>query len=120
MVRSFVVFAEIVLLIIVLRTEFAQYLLSDMQLSISNWMEEVASIPDKKELAELKKTVMPQFEAMRPFQKDYINDLLTNKAKVRHFHQLYCENGDKNPYINGASLHFFCSQIQRTDLLKEG
>tara|TARA_B100002049_G_C15970086_1_gene328293 strand:- start:117 stop:479 length:363 start_codon:yes stop_codon:yes gene_type:complete len=119
MFRSLVIIAEIILLVIVLRTDFAQYLFADVQQSVSTWLEDIAKIPEQKALNELNKQVSPHFEAMRPFQKNYINDILTSKAKVRHFHSLYCAKDDKNPYIYGASLRFFCSQIERSSLLKD-
>lgn len=117
MYRSLVIVAEIIILVILLRSTFVQYLFSDVQLTLTNWLVEISQIPERAELNALKETVAPNFEAMRPFQKEYLDGVMSNKASLNHFYALYCMKGDKNPYIYGASLHYFCNAIQNTQLL---
>lgn len=117
MFRSFVVIAEIIVLTIVLRSSFVQYLFADAQNTVSNWLVAIAEIPDQAELAKLNERVTPNFTAMRPYQKDYLDGVMQSRSGVNHFYELYCIKGDKNPYISGASLRYFCTSIQQTQLL---
>lgn len=117
MYRWIVIISEITVLVMLLRSTFAQYLLSDVQLTVSGWIEEVATIPEKTELNRLNQAMTGQVETMRPFQQEYLSDVMRNKASIRHFHKYYCQNDDKNPFVNGASLHFFCTKIEDTELL---
>ena len=117
MFRSFVVIAEIIVLTIVLRSSFVQYLFADAQNTVSNWLIEIAEIPDRAELAKLNEQVAPNFQAMRPYQKDYLDGVMQSRTGVNQFYDLYCIKGDKNPYISGASLRYFCTSIQKTQLL---
>lgn len=117
MFRSFVVIAEIIVLSIVLRSSFVQYLFTDAQNTVSNWLVAIAEIPDKAELAKLNERVSPNFQAMRPYQKAYLDEVMQSRTGVNHFYDLYCMKGDKNPYISGASLRYFCTSIQQTQLL---
>ncbi|GGW80334.1 hypothetical protein GCM10007391_11550 [Alteromonas halophila] len=100
-----------------LQSTFAQYLLSDVQGKVSGWIEHVATIPEKVELRQVHEAMAGPMESMRPYQREYLNDVLKNKGSVRHFHKYYCKGDDKNPFVNGASLHYFCSQIEASELL---
>ncbi|MEW9798392.1 hypothetical protein [Alteromonas sp. CYL-A6] len=117
MYRWLIVSIEVVLLVTVLRAPFAQYLLGDIQDTVSGWIEEVATMPQKAELANLRNAMSGQMQAMRPFQRDYLNDVMQNSSSIVRFHSMYCVKGDKNPFITGASLRFFCSRIEETELL---
>lgn len=111
------IFTEIVVLVIVLQSSFVQYLFADAQRTVSDWLVALSEIPDQAELAKLSEQITPNFEAMRPYQKNYLHEVLESKSQVNHFYDLYCVRGDKNPYISGASLRYFCSSIQQTTLL---
>ncbi len=117
MYRWLVISIEVIVLVMVLRSPFAQYLLSDIQQSLSGWIEQIATLPQQAELDSLRNAMSGQMQAMRPFQRDYLNTIMENPASIESFHKLYCVKGDKNPYISGASLRFFCSRIEETELL---
>lgn len=117
MFRGLIILVEIVVLVVVLRSSFVQYLFSDIQKDISNWLIELSELPDKAELSALRGKVEPNIQAMKGFQKDYLNGVMDNRDSVNHFYQLYCVKGDKNPYIYGATLRYFCNEIQATKLL---
>ncbi|RDV28031.1 hypothetical protein DXV75_03435 [Alteromonas aestuariivivens] len=117
MFRALVIIAEIIVLLLVLRSPFVQYFFADIHNSLSDWLVEMAQLPDKLELESLQKNVAPHFQAMRPFQKQYLSGVMSSRSSINHFHQLYCISGDKNPFIYGASLRYFCSSIEKTKLL---
>lgn len=117
MFRSFVVIAEIIVLTIVLRSSFVQYMFAGAQNTVSDWFVAIAEIPDQAELAKLNERVSPNFQAMRPYQKAYLDEVMQSRTGVNHFYEFYCVKGDKNPYISGASLHYFCTSIKQTQLL---
>lgn len=120
MFRGLVIVLEIVVLLFILRSPFVQYFFADIQKDLSDWLVELSEIPDRAELDSLTSRVAPNFEAMRPFQKEYLFGVMESKEGVNHFYSLYCQKGDKNPYIQGASLRYFCSELASTSLIGSG
>lgn len=119
MLRSFIIILEIALLVMVLRSSFVQYFLSDVQTSLSDWMTELSLVAENKELESLKESIFPHLIDVREYQKDYLNDILSDRTKLISFHKRYCVAGDKNPYVFGANLNLICTAVKRTTLLKE-
>ncbi|MCC2616407.1 hypothetical protein LJ739_09160 [Aestuariibacter halophilus] len=117
MIRSLIIILEIAVLVTLLRTSFVQYFLSDIQVSLSDWMTEVSLIAERQELDALRDAIAPVTTHMRDYQKAYMEDITSRKVKVQNFHHLYCEKGDKNPYVYGASLSQICSAIRQSHLL---
>ena len=117
MLRAFIILLEIVVLVMVLRSPFVQYFFSDIQQSLTDWMTELSMMEEKHELEELRASITPYLSDMREYQKDYVDEIIGDKAKLKSFHRLYCVAGDKNPYIYGVNLRYICSAIQRSRLL---
>lgn len=117
MLRSFAVILEIVFLVMVLQLPFVQYLLSDIQTSLSDWMTHIAQREERAQLADIKLGIAQQYSAMRPYQQDYLDEVLSSRARTVHFYEAYCKSDDSNPYIYGATLSYFCSEITRSSLL---
>ena len=72
MFRTLVVFLEVAVLVIILRTSVVQYFLTDAQDSLSNWMLEISQLADFKELSGLRNTIEPHTQNLRGYQKEYI------------------------------------------------
>lgn len=51
MLRFFIIAAEIIVLVIVLRSPFVQYLFEDIQNSLSEWLVSIATLPEREETA---------------------------------------------------------------------
>lgn len=117
MFRSIAVIIEIAILVVVLQLPFVQYLFSDVQDSLSTWMEEIATREERQQLAEIKDNLQVQYSAMRPYQQEYLNTVLSSRARTLQFYDAYCENSDSNPYIYGVTLHSMCSEIRRSPVL---
>tara|TARA_Y100001934_G_scaffold106403_1_gene130798 strand:- start:303 stop:677 length:375 start_codon:yes stop_codon:yes gene_type:complete len=117
MFRSIAVIIEIAILVVVLQLPFVQYLFSDVQDTLSDWMEEIATREERQQLAEIKNSLSVQYSAMRPYQKSYLDDVLSSRARTLQFYDAYCDNSDSNPYIYGVTLHTFCSKIRRSPVL---
>ncbi len=120
MLRTFIIILEIVLLVMVLRSSFVQYFLSDVQTSLSDWMTELSLVAETQELDALKESIYPHLMDVREYQKDYLNEILSEKSKLMSFHKKYCIAGDKNPYVFGANLNLICTAINRTKLIGDG
>ena len=117
MFRSIAVIIEIAILVVVLQLPFVQYLFSDVQATLSDWMEEIATREERQQLAEIKNSLAVQYSAMRPYQKEYLDTVLSSRVRTLQFYDAYCENTDRNPYIHGVTLHTFCSEIRRSPVL---
>lgn len=118
MFKLFVVTFEILALVMILRSSFVQYWLADLQDSAANWMLEMSLLIDKQQLDELRAEIGPHTQNLHDYQKDYLYQVTTSKSSLANFHLYYCQNGDKNPYIYGASLKYVCNEISRKGILK--
>jgi hypothetical protein len=112
--RAFVIFIEIVILVIVLRTSFVQYFLSDIQRTVSGWIESVVDIPEQQSLSTLREKFFYNNMLLQPHQTDYVLDITENREKLESFRQFYCIKNDKNPFIYGQNLRRLCDQIEST------
>ena len=71
MFRFFIIAAEIIVLVIVLRSPFVQYLFEDIQNSLSEWLVSVATLPERKELQSLQDRINIQLSPLKPYQQNY-------------------------------------------------
>jgi hypothetical protein len=65
----------------------------------------------------LRDTFMRNNMALQPHQVDYVIEVTQSEESVNQFYGLYCAKEDKNPYMYGANLKKFCSDIQQSRLL---
>lgn len=117
MFRLLIVTLEIIALVAFLQSQFMQYLFSDMQSSIADWMTEISQMAEKQELNTLRDRVAPNLVALNGYQQEYLLEVTSDKNKIKVFYNLYCVSGDKNPYIYGASLYYFCSEIRTLEMI---
>lgn len=118
MKRGFILILEIAALIVILQSSFVQYFLSDAQDSVTEWLITLANYQENRELESLRSNTQVAFSALNKGQKDYLFDVTANRDNVQRFHRLYCIEGDKNPYVYGSTLSYFCSEISRSKVLK--
>ena len=83
MLRAFVVFLEVALLVILLRTSFVQYWLSDIQTTVSGWMISISEIPERQELGRMRDDLYPEITDMSESQIKYLDSILQNKASLK-------------------------------------
>lgn len=117
MFRALIVVLEVAVLIMLLRTSFVQYWLSDIQMTVSGWITAVAEIPEQTELARLKDRINPHVTSMSESQRQYLDTILENRASLQQFNRLYCIKGDLNPYIYGETLRAICNAARQSSLL---
>ena len=112
--RALVIFIEVVILVVVLRTSFVQYFLSDIQQTVTGWIEVVIDIPEQQALSSLREKYFYNNMSLQPHQMDYVLDITESKEKLESFRQFYCIKKDKNPFIYGQNLVRLCEQIKDT------
>ncbi|MFT4939117.1 MAG: hypothetical protein ACI88A_002150 [Paraglaciecola sp.] len=117
MFRLLIISLEIIALVAILQSQFMQYLFADIQKSIADWMTEISQMAEKKELNDLREVVAPHLVNLNDYQQEYVLEVTSSKSKINVFYRLYCVLGDKNPYIYGASLQYFCSEIRQSEVL---
>ena len=119
MARTFIIFIEIAILVMALRSSVVQYFFIDMQESLSDWMIEISQVAERHELNELRETFVSNVTNLSEYQQEYVEEITSDKAKLSQFFVLYCEKGDKNPFVYGQNLHILCRNIQSTRLLRK-
>ncbi|MBF7071907.1 hypothetical protein ISG33_00655 [Glaciecola sp. MH2013] len=115
--RTFVIIIEIAILIIVLRTSFVQYFLSDIQQTVSGWIEAVVEIPEQQTLANLREKFFYNNMSLQSHQTDYIIGVTSSKEELLDFKKRYCDGNDKNPFIYGTNLRRFCHHIDEVKFI---
>ena len=119
MLRFFVITFEILTLIMILRSAFVQFWLSDMQTSTSQWMHDVSMVIDNQQLTKFRKEILAQVQNLTEPQIEYLHKITSTKAELKNFNQHYCRSGDKNPFIFGSNLNWVCGEISRKGILKK-
>jgi hypothetical protein len=112
--RAFVIFIEVVILVVILRTSFVQYFLSDIQQTVTAWIEAVIEIPEQQSLTAFRERFFYNNMSLQTHQVDYVLDITESREKLESFRQFYCVKKDKNPFIYGHNLHRLCDQIDNT------
>lgn len=119
MLRFVVVTFEILALIMILRSSFVQFWLSDMQMSTSEWMHNISLTIDNHQLNKFRNGISQSVQGLTEPQTEYLHKITSTKIELIKFNQHYCLEGDKNPYIFGSNLRFVCGEINRKGIIKE-
>lgn len=118
MLRFFIIAAEIIVLVIVLRSPFVQYLFEDIQNSVSDWLVTIATLPERKELSSLQDKLNIELSPLKPYQQNYIKQITSDAASVKRFHHTYCENNDINPNFTGTKRAKLCLIIKQSPVMQ--
>ena len=118
MFRFFIIAAEIIVLVIVLRSPFVQYLYEDIQNSLSERLVSVATLPERKELQSLQDRINIQLSPLKPYQQNYVKQITADSASVKRFHHTYCENDDINPNFTGTKRVQLCLIIKQSSVMQ--
>ena len=118
MFRFFIIAAEIIILIIVLRSSFVQYLFEDIQNSVSDWLVSVATLPEREELRSLKDKINIRLSPLKPYQQNYVEQITADSASVKRFYHTYCEKDDINPNFTGTKRAQLCLIIKQSPVMQ--
>ena len=119
MLRFIVVTFEILALIIILRSAFVQFWLSDIQTSASQWIHNISMMIDNQQLVKFRNEISAQVQNLTEPQTKYLHKITSKKAELNSFNLHYCRAGDKNPFIYGLNLQLVCGEISRNGILKK-
>lgn len=118
MLRIFVVIFGILLLIMVSRSSFVQFMLSETQTSTIQWFDAVSTTIDNQQLVRFRNGIVEQLPNLNAPQTKYLHKITSTKIELKNFNQYYCLTGDKNPFIFGKNLQLICSEISDKGVLK--
>jgi hypothetical protein len=118
MLRFVVVTFEILALIMILRSAFVQFWLSDMQTTTSEWMHGISMTIDNQQLAKFRNDISAHVQDLSEPQTEYLHRITSTKIELGKFNLHYCQAGDKNPFIYGTNLHYVCGEISRKGILE--
>ena len=118
MLRFFIIAAEIIVLVLVLRSPFFQYLFEDIQHSVSDWLVAFSTLPERKELGSLQDKINIELSPLKPYQQTYVKQITVSSASVKRFYLTYCENDDINPNFTGTKRAQLCLIIKQSPVMK--
>lgn len=115
--KAFIIIIQIVILIVVLRSDVAKHFFGDTAQTIVGWYETIVEVPERSKIIALRDKFMRNNMALKPHQVDYIIEVTDSSEAIDRFYLLYCIQRDKNPYIFGDNLVELCRQINISELL---
>ena len=118
MLRFFIIAAEIIVLVIVLRSPFVQYLFEDIQNSLSEWLVSIATLPEREERRSLQDKINIQLSPLKPYQQTYVQQITADSASVKRFYHTYCEKDDINPNFTGTKRVQLCLIIKQSSVMQ--
>ncbi|WP_339720939.1 hypothetical protein [uncultured Paraglaciecola sp.] len=118
MLRFVVVTFEILALIMILRSAFVQFWLSDIQTTTSQWMHGISTTIDNQQLAKFRNEISEHVQDLSEPQTEYLHRITSTKTELNNFNMHYCQARDKNPFIYGNNLHYVCGEISRKGILE--
>lgn len=117
MKRWFIIILEIAVFVVFLRSSFAQYMLGDARTEVSGWFEQVGDYAENQQLVSLQDSLAPHLQLLTEDQQAYVNELVSDKERMRNFSTNYCHGTDVNPYVFGKTLDIVCSHFLSSKLL---
>jgi len=118
MLRFFIIAAEIIVLVIVLRSPFVQYLFADIQNTVSDWLISITTVAERTELANLREKIDEQLSPLKPYQQSYIQQITADTVSVKRFYSDYCEKDDINPNFAGTKRAQLCLIIKQSPVMQ--
>lgn len=117
--KILLILIQILLLLAILQSSFAQQFLGEATTTVKQWYTSLIEVPERRKIMQLRDTFMRNNMSLQPHQVDYVLDVTDNADKLDTFYQAYCQSKDKNPFLYGANLKKFCADIQSSELLKD-
>ena len=118
MLRFFIIAAEIIVLILVLRSPFVQYLFEDIQNTVSDWLVSIATAAERESLTNLQEDISGKLSPLKPYQQSYIQQITADSASVKRFYHTYCENDDINPNFSGTKRAQLCLIVKQSPVMQ--
>lgn len=115
--KTVVLIIQILLLVLFLRSSFAQHFFGDTVKEVISWFESVSALPERQKIMTLRDTFMRNNMSLKPHQVDYVIEVTESAETIDKFYQLYCVKDDINPYMFGPNLKKFCADIANSELL---
>lgn len=116
--RGFIIFIEIVLLVMILRSSFVQYMLSDVQAVVGDWFSDLSEAPSREMLASLKDEVAPMLVHLNDTQRSYILEgVISSSESVNQFYSYYCISDNLNPFLKPPQRYQLCVYLRGSLLL---
>jgi hypothetical protein len=108
----------LVAVLFILRAAISNDFFTGVNNKVAGWVSAVLTVPERRLLTNLQDRFLRNNMALQPHQTDYVYEVTDSINSVKVFHQLYCVQGDKNPYLFGNNLMKFCSDIQSSKVLE--
>jgi hypothetical protein len=116
--RKFIIITiQILILIIFLRSSFAQHFFGGIAHTLVGWYENIVDVPERSKIIALRDKFMRNNMSLQPHQVDYVIEVTDSAEEISRFYALYCIQKDKNPYMYGPNLIKLCINIQDSELL---
>ncbi|MGB3726658.1 MAG: hypothetical protein WA981_12885 [Glaciecola sp.] len=115
--KTIIILLQLILLVVFLRSSFAQHFFGNIADTVSTWYYDIIEVPERRKMMQLRDTFMRNNMSLQPHQVDYVLEVTDTVEKLDDFYRLYCARQDKNPFLYGANLQKFCTDIVNANVL---
>lgn len=117
MKSQFILFLVFCLLFALMQIPVFHRVFTDVQTEVVMWFVDAEKYRENKALESLSTVSKSAFPGLNSQQLAYLEEVTSSTEKLQKFYQLYCIGDDKNPFIYGTKMHYFCGQISESGLL---
>ena len=113
MKKWFIILLEIAVLYAIFSSPFVRHMFSGVHQTLSAWALKASEYPKQDALTSIRNAVEQERAAMSDHQQRYVDQITETSGQALRFHQLYCIEGDKNPFIYGNALQKLCMELNK-------
>lgn len=118
MKSRFILFLVFCVVFALLQIPVIHQFFMNVQTEVVAWLSDAEKYRENKELEALRAVSKITFPELNSSQLAYLEDVTSSTEKLQKFYQLYCIGDDKNPFIYGVKMNYFCEQVALSGLLQ--
>lgn len=115
--RFMVLLAEIGLIILIVRSPFAQHFLNEMQYNLADTFYALERLPQQRLLQNLREDIENEMPHLKPYQREYLHSITLDSVHLSHFYRAYCAHNEINPNFFGQDRVTLCTKVAGAGLV---
>ena len=112
-----VLLAEIGLIILIVRSPFAQHFLNEMQYNLADTFYALERLPQQRLLQNLREDIENEMPHLNPYQREYLHSITLDSVHLSHFYRAYCAHNEINPNFFGQDRVTLCTKVAGAGLV---
>ena len=115
--RFMVLLAEIGLIILIVRSPFAQHFLNEVRHKLTDTLYALERLPQQRLLQNLSEDIEKEMPHLKPYQREYLNSITQDSVHLSQFYRAYCVHDAINPNFFGQDRVNLCTKVSGSGLV---